>query len=79
MAETQTGTEPRLLPRLLEAAQLGKQVKSLTPMIKDRFVSTREDVSAEERLLSGLAAVLYNLDESQDKYEGEGARHRATH
>ena len=69
MAETQTGTEPRILPRLLEAAQLGKQVKSLTPMIKDRFVTTREDVSAEERLLSGLAAILYNLDESQDKYE----------
>ena len=69
MAEVQTETERRILPKLLEAAQLGKQVKSLTPMIQDRFVSTREDVSQEERLLSGLAGIVFNLDESASKYE----------
>ena len=38
-------------------------------MIQDRFVSTREDVSQEERLLSGLAGIVFNLDESASKYE----------
>lgn len=69
MAEIQTGTERRILPKLLEAAQLGKQVQSLTPMIADRFAATREDVSQEERLLSGLAGILFNLDESAAKFE----------
>jgi len=69
MAETPTGTQTRILPRILEAAQLGQEAKSLTRMFSDRFVAAREDVTQEERLLTGLAAMLCNLDESAERIE----------
>lgn len=69
MAETQTTNAPRILPKILEAAQLNQQIKSLTPMIKGRFLGTHEEVSQEERLLSGLAGILFNLAETSDKYD----------
>ena len=69
MAETQSGSASSLLSRLLQTAQLDPKAQTFAPMIKDSFTATDEGVSQEDRFLSGLAAVLFNVDTSKGRYE----------
>lgn len=69
MAETSSAAAPSLLTRLLQNAQLDAQSSGRTLMLSDGLNQTTEAVTAEERFVSGLAAVLYNVDTSKGRYE----------
>jgi type VI secretion system protein ImpC len=69
MANTSSGTRSAQLTRLLQSMQLEEGNVSLTPMIGDSFGSTNEQVSLEDRFLSGLGAVLFNVDASDGRFE----------
>lgn len=69
MAETTTGAAPSLIKQLLEKAQLNPSATSTSLMIQDGFQKTVEEVSPEDRFLSGLSAVLFNIDASGGRYD----------
>ena len=69
MANTPTGTVSPLLAKLLTSMHLASENVSLTPMITDDFSKTNEEVSLEDRFLSGLAAILFNIDTSDGRFE----------
>jgi len=69
MAETKTLTTAGPLSRLLEAAQFGKATPDTALMIKDDFKVSTETAEPAARFVSGLAAVLHNIDTSSGRYE----------
>ena len=69
MAETKTLTTAGPLSRLLEAAQFGKATPDTALMIKDDFKVSTEMADPAARFVSGLAAVLHNIDTSSGRYE----------
>ena len=71
MAQTKSPTEPgsSLLTRLVRSMEMDPSKVSLTPMIQSGFSEINEQVSLEDRLLSGLAAVLFNTDSAGGRYE----------
>lgn len=50
------------ISRLLSSMRLGTEVSEPVPMIQDQFQVIAEDVSDEERFISGMAAFLLNVD-----------------
>jgi len=68
MAETPSGTASPLLARLFKSMQLETKT-SLVPMISNEFGNSTEDVSLEDRFLSGLGAILFNIDAAERRYE----------
>lgn len=69
MAETTTDAPPSLLAQLLQRAQLDPAAVSTSLMIKDGFSEINEKVSAEDRFLSGLSAILFNVDTTSGRYD----------
>lgn len=69
MAETPSAAPASLVTRLLQTAQLDTKSTSSALMIKDNFSQSSEEVSATDRFLSGLAAVLFNVDTKNGRYE----------
>ena len=65
MADSQNLTSENVLERLLSTMRLDKSDQALAPMIRDHFNSVQEDVKADTRFISSLAALLYNLDPDQ--------------
>lgn len=64
-----TETENFDLASLLATVRLEGEVSSLTPMVQDSLTTINEDVSAEERFASSLAAVLFNLDTEEGRFD----------
>lgn len=60
----ETKTEELDLRRFLSSMRLSTEVKEATPMIQESLQVVKEDVSEEDRFLSGLAALLLNVDTS---------------
>lgn len=58
-----------LLQRIVSSMQLEAKNISLSPMIRSSFTEVSEEVSLEDRLLSGLAAIVFNTDAHTGRYE----------
>jgi len=65
MSDTQTLTADNVLEKLLDSMRLTKSDQTLVPMIKNNFNNVQEDVKADGRFVSSLAALLYNLDDAK--------------
>ncbi|HLV67318.1 MAG TPA: type VI secretion system contractile sheath large subunit [Polyangiaceae bacterium] len=63
MAQTVT------LERLLQSVRFTETVKSPRPMISAHFDDVVEDVTPEERFISSMAALLYNIDGTDGKFD----------
>jgi type VI secretion system protein ImpC len=69
MAEPTTLATPSLLGKLLETAQLDKGAPAKKYLIDKGFKNSAEDQDPTTRFVSGLAAVLHNIDTSSGRYE----------
>lgn len=49
--------------------KLKTEVPSPVPMLKNNFAESTEEVTDEDRFLSSLAAVLYNIDAQSGKFD----------
>lgn len=63
MAETVT------LQKLLKSVRLADDVKSPRPMITANLDDVVEDVTVEERFVSSMAALIYNFDASEARFD----------
>lgn len=69
MAE-ETKTETKLdLKRFLSSMRLEGEADGATPMLTDDLATVREDVGEKDRFLSGMAALLLNVDTSVGKLD----------
>lgn len=57
------------LPQFLSSVRLSTDLPQRRPMVTSNFQSVTEDVSAEERFLSGLAAMVYNMDPEVGRFD----------
>ncbi len=71
MSDPQTLTQDNVLEKLLSSMRVEKSDQTLVPMIRNNFNQVQEDVKADGRFVSSLAALLYNLDaeKSGGKFE----------
>lgn len=69
MAEPTTLATPSLLGKLLETAQLDKAPPAKKYLIEKGFKNSAEDSDPTTRFVSGLAAVLHNIDTGSGRYE----------
>lgn len=70
MAKTEAAPQAgSLLSRIVSSMQMDPAKVSLAPMIRSSFTQTHEEVSLEDRLLSGLAAIVFNTDAGETRYE----------
>lgn len=65
----ETVTTSPLLTRLIKSIQLDSDNVSMTPMITDELSASTENVSTEDRFVSGLAALLFNIDVGEGRFE----------
>jgi hypothetical protein len=56
------------LPRLLTSVRLNPEVPAPRPMLAENLLKVVEDVSTEERFISSMAAVVYNLDPAEGRF-----------
>ncbi len=63
--KTEEQAEELNLKRFLSSMRLGTEVSEPVPMIQDDFQTVRTDVSDEDRFISGLAALLQNVEVSE--------------
>lgn len=68
MAETAT-EESLDLASFLSSVRLNSEVDGPTPMLQDGLSTVIEDVSDEERFVSSMAAVIYNMDTSAGRFD----------
>jgi type VI secretion system protein ImpC len=66
---TATATRTVDLKRFLSSMRLESQAGALTPMVQNGFEVVKEDVSEADRFVSGLAALLLNVDRSVGKLD----------
>lgn len=66
--ETKTETKPDL-SGFLASVRLSPEVQSPTPMLQEGLQKIIEDVSDEERFISSMAAVVFNMAEGQTKFD----------
>lgn len=57
------------IKKFLSSMRLGELKGAPTPMITENMTKVTDDVSNEDRFLSGLAALVYNVAPSSGKYE----------
>jgi type VI secretion system protein ImpC len=67
--KTEEKTETIDLKRFLSSMRLGTEIAEPVPMVQDNLQTVRENVSDEERFISGLAALLYNIDSSAGRLD----------
>lgn len=73
--ETQqaTATEEKLealdLKRFLSSMRLSTEIAEPVPMVQDGLLTVKEDVRDEDRFVSGLAALLLNVDPSVGRFD----------
>ncbi len=66
---TEEKTEALDLSRFLSSMRLSTEEKEAVPMIEDNLQVLNEDVSEEDRFLSGMAALLLNTDQSAGRLD----------
>ena len=67
--KTETATKPVDLKRFLSSMRLAGEVGELTPMVQNGFAVVKDDVSEKDRFVSGLAALLMNVDRKSGKLD----------
>jgi len=68
--QTTTTTADTLdLKQLLSSVRLNADVNQPRPMVADNLQKVMEDVSAEERFVSSMAAVVYNMDQNAGRFD----------
>jgi type VI secretion system protein ImpC len=67
--KTAEKTEELDLKRFLSSMRLSTEVKEAVPMVQDNLQVVKEDVSEEDRFLSGMAALLLNVDKSSKRLD----------
>jgi type VI secretion system protein ImpC len=68
--ETATATAEALdLKRFLSSMRLNPDVAEPVPMVSDDLQTVTEDIRDEDRFISGMAAVLMNIDVSSGKFD----------
>jgi type VI secretion system protein ImpC len=67
--KTEEKTEELDLKRFLSSMRLRTEIKEAVPMIQDNLQVVREDVSEEDRFLSGMAALLLNVDKTAGRLD----------
>ena len=67
--KTEEEVETLDLKRFLSSMRLGTEVSEPVPMIQDGLETVAEEVSDEDRFISGLAAVLMNVDTSVGRFD----------
>ncbi len=67
--KTAERTEELDIKRFLSSMRLSTEVKEPVPMIQDNLQIVKEDVSEEDRFLSGMAALLLNVDKSSKRLD----------
>jgi len=67
--KTAEKTEELDLKRFLSSMRLSTEVKEAVPMVQDNLQIVKEDVSEEDRFLSGMAALLLNVDKSSKRLD----------
>ena len=73
MAETTT-TQSLDIKTFLSSVKLGAEVAKPTPMLQSNLETIVEDVSAEERFVSSLAAVVYNMKPGDDRFDKQSVQ-----
>ena len=69
MAEPTSVSTPSLLSKLLTAAQFEDKKPAAALMIQKGFSKSEENADPTARFVSGLAAVLHNIDTTSGRYE----------
>jgi len=72
MAETTTTALD--LKTFLASVKLGTEVDKPTPMLQGHLERIVEEVSPEERFVSGLAAVVYNMKPEDDRFDKQSVQ-----
>jgi len=67
--KTEEKTEDLDLKRFLSSMRLSTELKEAVPMIQDNLQVVREDISEEDRFLSGMAILLLNVDKSAGRLD----------
>lgn len=57
------------LKGFLTSMRLNPEVSEHKPMVKENFTEVTEDVNDEQRFMSGLAAILFNVDRGDGKFD----------
>lgn len=57
------------LKRFLSSMKLDSEVSNLVPMVSNHLETVTENIRDEDRFISGLAAVLMNIDVTADKFD----------
>ncbi|NTW78413.1 MAG: type VI secretion system contractile sheath large subunit, partial [Syntrophaceae bacterium] len=69
LEKTEVKTEELDVKRFLSSMRLSTDLKEPTPMIQDNLQVVKEDISDEDRFLSGMAALLLNVDMSAKRLD----------
>jgi type VI secretion system protein ImpC len=67
--KTAEKTEELDLKRFLSSMRLSTEEKEPVPMVQDNLQVVKEDVSEEDRFLSGMAALLLNVDKTSKRLD----------
>ena len=66
-------TEEKLdLARFLSSMRLNSEVSEPTPMLQNDLTEIKDDVSEEDRFISGMAALLLNVEPVDGKFDKGG-------
>src|SRR5262245_60775980 len=57
------------LKQFLSSVRLKPEIEQPRPMLQSNLEKIVEEVSAEERFISSMAAVVYNLDPSKGRFD----------
>jgi len=71
---SETTTQSLDLKTFLSSVKLGTEVDKPTPMLQSNLEKIVEDVSPEERFVSGLAAVVYNMKPGDDRFDKQSVQ-----
>lgn len=66
------------LQKLLKSVRLADEVKSPRPMVSAHLDEVVEDVTVEERFISSMAALLYNIDGVDAKFDKQNIQELVT-
>lgn len=69
MAQEATTAETLDLASFLSSVRLGTDVSKKTPMLQGTLDQVVEDVTPEERFISSMAAVVYNMDAKAGRFD----------
>lgn len=67
--KTEETTEELDLKRFLSSMRLGTEVSEPKSMLEENFEGVNRDISDEDRFISGMAALLFNIDVSEKRLD----------